>query len=493
MQLNQSIAIPATTFSPFDGPSSNSRAVNSLFYTSLGFSLANVTIGLLCLQWIRSLGTECPGIGAESFLIFRYRRNRAFEAWGAKGTILALPLLLLMSLLSFFTAMLFYVSSEDWAVASPLYAILLALLAVIWVTTFAPAIVNLWYALSIAHWPKDVLLPPFHSLQSWIVLQGLINCIRLLYHFADREVPTAIETLHSVSDWVEVDQFWADWLPTQVHRRASILFPLKLSLAKRKWSELIFHCYSDLLPEDKSMGGCSRRLAVYRHIAQNSKSFVGTTLLRVQDELVRHLIGLLNSGTRLENLGPLTVENDMHFYFLSPGIVYVYLLALNLIDFQALCALIHAFGRESPSTLNEDHWELLWSAMAACVQHADKPCYASPWTLPPLLRDCFDLVERHLGHPEVDIDTIDGVGYLYFVVSMRLCLENLGYCRVNPVGRKVVTTVIRHRAWTRMSEITVMVDRATLDRIQVLTAPFVDFIDGGEEQSEVKHCVYLRI
>ena len=497
MQLNQSIVIPATSVSPFDGPSSNSRAINSLFYTSLGLSLANVTIGLLCLQWIRSLGAQCPGIEAKTFLLFRHRRSHAFEAWGAKGMILALPLLLLMSLLSFFIALLISVSSGDWAVASPLYAILIALLAIILVTTFAPAIVNLWHG-AMSHWPGDAPFPPFHSLQSWIMFQGLNNCILLFHHIVGWPVSNGYRAYHSLPDWVQVDQFWAFTLASQLQRRASILFPLTLSFSKAADSELLYHCCSDAFPENEVVGGCGRRLGIYRRIVENAKGINATALLRVQDQLVRCFVGLINCGTPLANLGSLIVENNMDFDFVSSGIVIRLHLSLNTsfscppsdVLLQLVNALLRAFDRESQSILDEGQWELLWTAMAACVQHADRSGYDSPWTMPTLLRDCLDLVERHIEHPATDTAIIDGIGYRYFFNVLLDCLDLVPHYRRDQVGRKVITTVIRHGAWKRMQEITRFDLRAEFKRIQELTAPFADSVADDKELGEVKHCVY---
>ena len=318
MQLNQSMVIPATTVAPFDRPSPTSRAINSLYFASLGFSLANITIGLLCLQWLRGLAAQPKGIPARTFLLFRHRRDRAFQEWGAKGMILTLPLLLLASLLSFFAALLISTLSFGWGVAAPLFIIITAILITLFFTTFAPGVAILWNAVLVDTWPEDVTFPPFHSLQSWVVLQGLLTFKRILTYLFEFSTAVTLPALQSAPDWVTVDQFWADWSGSQTQRRISTLFPLALSFGKAEDRDTIYRCYSDLFPSDLFIPAL-RRLAVYRRIAEQVSSFNEPTLLQVQNQLVRHFASLLNDGERLQDLGSLEVELNMDHFFISAG------------------------------------------------------------------------------------------------------------------------------------------------------------------------------
>ena len=90
-QLNQSIALPDTTLATFSGPTSLDRAVNSIFYGSLALSLGSVTLGLLCLQWIRGMKSEPPGLTSREYHSLRYAKFQAFDVWGARYIMLHLP------------------------------------------------------------------------------------------------------------------------------------------------------------------------------------------------------------------------------------------------------------------------------------------------------------------------------------------------------------------------------------------------------------------
>ena len=316
-QPNSSISIPQTTFGAFVGPSPTSRAVNCLFYTSLGFSLANVTVGLLCLQWLRGLGARCDGITPQTYLLFRHRRDQAFQRWGAKGTILTLPLLLLASLISFFVAILLYTSSIDWAIASPLYIIFGIAFLFLLFTTFTPAFVNIWYSLFTQQWPEDVAFPPFHSLQSWIVLRALLGCVPLFRRLTKIRPSAALPALQCALDWVRVDQFWTDWTGSWGQRCTSTIFPLVLSFGTRHDQDAVYHCFNDLFPAQGDLPG-TRRLHVYRRMVQHVPDS-GPTLLQANNQLIRHLASLLNGGKRFQDLGKLDVELRMESFHLSSG------------------------------------------------------------------------------------------------------------------------------------------------------------------------------
>ena len=130
-QLNESIGLPDTRLKAFGRPSPVERAFNSLFYASLGLSLANVTLGLLCMQWIRGMKYESPGTPSDNYPALRFCRYLGFEQWGAKGIIAALPLLLLSALLTFCAGLLAFASDGDWIASIPLYIILPSIVSVV--------------------------------------------------------------------------------------------------------------------------------------------------------------------------------------------------------------------------------------------------------------------------------------------------------------------------------------------------------------------------
>ena len=315
LQLNQSMTLPAA--SPFEGPSPTERAINCLFYISLGFSLANVTIGLLCLQWLRELKAESPGIPRQDYPAFRYNRHFGFQVWGAKGIILALPLLLLASLLSFFAALLFLVSSTDWVVASPLYIILISVVVVVLATSFIPGLVSVRYAAFHVGLSDVAASPPFRSLQSWIVLQGLVKSLALFYRITKWTNRHRFTELSLCPDWGRVDQLWAGW--SAGRRDPSMILPLVLSTGKKEDQEAIYHCYNDMYSKVVEPPPGGKRLDIYRHFVRYGWSLPAPTLKQVEDQLVRHIVGLLNSGCRLQDLGGLGVEIGMDIFYITAG------------------------------------------------------------------------------------------------------------------------------------------------------------------------------
>ena len=317
LQFNQSITLPKSSTSPFDGPSPTSRAINSLFYTSLGFSLANVTIGLLCLQWLRELKAESPGIPRQGYPAFRYNRHLGFQVWGAKGTILALPLLLLASLLSFFVALLFLTSSMDWLSSSPLYIILVSVLFFVLATTVIPGLVAVKYGAFHVGFSDVAPSPPFRSLQSWIVLQGLVKLIALYYRTIKRTARHRFVEISLCPDWGRIDQLWAGW--ANGRRDASMILPLVLSTGKKEDQEAIYQCYSDTYSKFEKPPPGGKRLDIYRKFVRYGRRLPAPTLKQVEDQLVSHVAALLNSGRSLQDIGGLGIEVNMDMFYITSG------------------------------------------------------------------------------------------------------------------------------------------------------------------------------
>ena len=210
--LNQTAELD-TEIESFTSATTIDKLINAFWFTSLAFSLATVTIGLLCLQWIQEYKKDGDHLSQEQYFNFRYARERGFKHWKAKAVIASLPLLLIFSLITFFGGLLVFLGTTNWAVAIPVYVILLITVVFLIITTLLPGIIAVRKA-QLAHknginenfrYGDDLLNPPFRSLQSWLALKMCLGIASLLYGLKP------IKTLRQYQDWVRIDVQWAKW------------------------------------------------------------------------------------------------------------------------------------------------------------------------------------------------------------------------------------------------------------------------------------------
>ena len=212
-QLNQTVELTTET-EPFTSATTIDKLINAFWFTSLAFSLATVTIGLLCLQWIQEYKKDGDHLSHEEYFNFRYVREQGFKYWHAKAIIASLPLLLIFSLLTFFGGLLVFLGTSNWAVAVPVYAILLLTFTLLIFTTLLPGIIAVRKALSVYRSSENPALcqddgvrsPPFRSLQSWLALKMTLRLASFYYRGLQ-----PIRTLRQYQDWVRVDVRWAKW------------------------------------------------------------------------------------------------------------------------------------------------------------------------------------------------------------------------------------------------------------------------------------------
>jgi len=311
MQLNGSINLPSSSIEAFSGPSPISRAINSLFYVSLALSLANVTLGLLSLQWIRDLKFEPPGILNTDYLHFRWVRHYGFRKWGGKTLIVALPLILLFSLGTFFAGLLIYVSDMDWVVASPLYAVLTTVFLIIAFTTFVPGIVVVLHTTFHQAGGKKPFtsMPPFRSLQSWIALQFVIGIFRSFNFIAGIHPFDSFRSLKHCPDWGRVDQLWTRWFSDL--EKTSIATPLELSTNDPKNFENVVLCYAEIDPPKFPSSREATRLWVLRKFVSFGESLPPYTLGQVANQLIDYLVLMVNRRRPIEDFGAFSTEDRM--------------------------------------------------------------------------------------------------------------------------------------------------------------------------------------
>ena len=201
-QINQTAQLPNIDSKPFSSPSSRDEAVNAFWFTSLALSLATVTIGLLCLQWIQELNKHGENRDSGHYLQCRATREQGFQFWKGKAIISALPLLLILSLITFFAGLLAFIGTFSWSIVAPIYVILFATSALLLFTTLGSAFISL---MKHEGGCSSIAPMPFRSLQSWIVMHVVL--------YARWSYSTSTKKILACSDWFSIDHLWAEWSP----------------------------------------------------------------------------------------------------------------------------------------------------------------------------------------------------------------------------------------------------------------------------------------
>jgi len=315
-RLNESIAVPATELVAFSGPSRVEKTFNSLFYASLGLSLANVTIGLLCLQWIRGMSREPPG-SPMGHLIFRYTRYVGFERWGAKAIISSLPMFLLAALLAFFAGLLVLASDNDWIVSIPLYIILPSVLALVLFTTFVPGLVIVFNS-AFRKGYDFPSLPPFRSLQSWIAMQCFIWIFQFTNGVFKLNPFGALHSLRRCLDWGQMDYLWAGWSADWVGD--IIKFPLILSTETMKDLNAFFNIIEEVWPI-KTPTPELRKIGVLNVLFDfYGENLPDSTFGSIIGLFVNELVGLINVGASLDSFSfPFDIGEIISFQSVPVG------------------------------------------------------------------------------------------------------------------------------------------------------------------------------
>ena len=141
------------------------RATNGLLFISLAFSLAVVTLGLLCLQWIREYSRNLGRLSPQDYFQVRLIRDTSFKKWRIEGIVSLLPFLLQLALVSFFAGLIIFLFGADHSVAIPTCIILGITFAFLVVTTLLP-IVHAYSGRLFERFHP----PPFRSPQAWFFL-----------------------------------------------------------------------------------------------------------------------------------------------------------------------------------------------------------------------------------------------------------------------------------------------------------------------------------
>ena len=320
MQLNASSVLPPSTLQPFSNPSPNAQVVNSLLYVSLGFSLSNVTLGLLCLQWLRELKTDNPGIPDRGYTYVHAVRHIGFQKWGAKAIISALPLLLLSSLTCFFAGLLCHISTTDWVVSIPVGVVLGATFAVLVLTTLLPAVVIAGCAAfhrgQTAESGGYPPIPPFYSLQSWIPLRLAVTILGSPILKKLTRFDVQLGELKRCPDWGRVASFWQRGCASD----DPILLPFLHSSSNPSRFDDVALCLLDI-PDYKQSPNANpvqqKMQTLHYFIERYSKELPPATLEDLNANIATHLVHYFNDGGDFSNLDSLIIEFAMDIEILS--------------------------------------------------------------------------------------------------------------------------------------------------------------------------------
>ena len=225
--------------------------------------------------------------------------------------IVALPLILLFSLGTFFAGLLIYVSDMDWVVASPLYVVLTIVFVIIAFTTFVPSIIVVLHTAFHRAGDKKPFtsMPPFRSLQSWIALQSVISIFRFINFLTGMRPFDSFRSLKHCPDWGRVDQLWTRWFSDL--EKASIITPLELSTNDPKDVETVAMCYEEVDPPPSQSSREATRLWVLRKFVAFGEMLPPYTLGQVTNQLINHLVLMVHRRRPIEDFGAFSTEDGM--------------------------------------------------------------------------------------------------------------------------------------------------------------------------------------
>lgn len=146
------IPVPAslndTLFSMLDSspsftPSTTSRWINVLFFTSLVFSLASAFFGILAKQWLREyIKWNKPLATPRENVLVRQMAFEAWEAWNVTATIASIPALLELAMILFLAGVVVLLWTLDNIVAIAVTTFVAIFLLIVSVVTILPIFVR---------------------------------------------------------------------------------------------------------------------------------------------------------------------------------------------------------------------------------------------------------------------------------------------------------------------------------------------------------------
>ena len=247
-------------------PAKHDVQINVLYFISLACALSVSSVCILGKQWIREYEKDIVGTPCDAVRV-RQMRYDSLESWKVPQIIAALPVVLIVALLLFFTGLLvqlWHVSEHTTAIAVTVVVAFTALLVTI--TTFAPAVCgNLHSRASFV---------PFRSPQAWLFfvayrqIQHWINSAHNMY-YRTRNIYYDTPPVPILSSWNSFDlrfldiekEWWFKQDISSVHRVLSWAY-VTLSTSKIVES-CVFWCLQSPGAYPKDLANESEQLANY--------------------------------------------------------------------------------------------------------------------------------------------------------------------------------------------------------------------------------------
>ena len=170
-------------------PAKHDVQINVLYFISLAFALSVSSVCILGKQWIREYEKDVVGTPCDAVRV-RQMRYDSLEAWKVPQIIAALPVVLIVALLLFFTGLLvqlWHVDEHTTAIAVSAVVAFTALLVII--TTAAPAYCSTRR--------NRVSFVPFRSPQSWlffVAARQIQHRLSLIYYLVSDEFPPILSS-----------------------------------------------------------------------------------------------------------------------------------------------------------------------------------------------------------------------------------------------------------------------------------------------------------
>ena len=136
-QLNQSVGLPITPPPPFVRTAFAIR-LNTLWFSSLVFSLSAASLGILVKQWLQSYTSSAASSPRESARVRQFRYQGLIR-WRVPEVIALLPILVQVALAFFFVGLVDLLWKLDSIVAGIVSVIVASSLLFVVVTTFTPS------------------------------------------------------------------------------------------------------------------------------------------------------------------------------------------------------------------------------------------------------------------------------------------------------------------------------------------------------------------
>jgi len=220
-QLANSTA-PAAAMSMVEGftPNASDVHINVLYFVSLALALSVSSVCILGKQWIREYQKDLSVSPCDAVRV-RQARFDSLEAWKVPQIMAALPVILLIALMLFFSGLLIQlwnVNSHTTAIVVSVVISMTVLLVII--TTIVPACVSMQ--------PRRSSFAPFRSPQAWI----FFIVFRKIQIWFDAVFDVWTESPHMFSSWSESDlhflrietERWFGHSISSVHRALRWIF-----------------------------------------------------------------------------------------------------------------------------------------------------------------------------------------------------------------------------------------------------------------------------